>query len=191
VAQGPRAGPRKKAREEGRTIVGVDESGFSLRPARVRTDAPRGKTPTLTVPLTRDHLSAIGALTPAGRLLLRVLTRAFQGPDVVRFLRHRRRHLPGKPLVVWDGSPIHRCQAVKDFLAHGGAGRIHLAPLPGDAPDLNPAEGVWRQLKRVERRNRRCHDLPELTGAFRHAAARLRHKRPVLQACIQHAGYPV
>ena len=185
------AGPRKKAREEGRTIVWVDESGFYLLPARVRTYAPRGQTPILTVPLTRDHLSAIGALTRDGRLLLQVLTRAFKGPDVVRFLKHLLRHIPGKLLVIWDGSPIHRCRAVKDFLAHGGAARIHLERLPGYAPDVNPAEGVGRQLKRVEPRNRCCHDVPELTGEFRHATARLRHKRHILQACIQHAGYSV
>ena len=143
------------------------------------------------MPLTRDHLSAISGLTPSGRLLRRVLTRAFTGPDVVRFLRHRLRHIPGKLLVLWDGSPIHRCQVVKDFLAQGGAQRIHLEPLPGYAPDVNPDEGVWRQLKRVELRNRCCGDLSALTTEFRRAVARLRHKRHILQACIKHAGYPV
>jgi transposase len=120
-----------------------------------------------------------------------VRSRAFKGPDVVRFLRHLLRHLAGKLLVIWDGSPIHRCQAVKDFLAQGDAGRLHLEPLPGYAPDTNPDEGVWRYLKRVELRNRCCHDLSELTAEFRRATARLRHKRHLLKACIRHAGYQV
>jgi transposase len=143
------------------------------------------------VPLTRDHLSAISGLTPSGRLLLQAMTRAFTGPDVVRFLRHLLRHIPGRLLVVWDGSPIHRCRAVKDFLAAGAAQRLHLEPLPGYAPDVNPDEGVWRYLKRVELRNRCCRDLPELKREFRRATARLRHKRNVLAACIRHAGHPV
>ena len=172
-------------------MVWADESGFYLLPGLGRTYAPRGQTPVLRVPLTRDHLSAISGLTPEGRLLLQVLTRAFKGPDVVRFLRHLLRHLPGKLLVIWDGSPIHRCQVVKDFLATGAARRLHLAPLPGYAPDVNPDEGVWRYLKRVELRNRCCRDLPELAGEFRRATARLRHKRHVLKACIRHAGYQV
>jgi transposase len=124
-------------------------------------------------------------------LLLQVLTRAFKGPDVVRFLKHLLRHLPGKLLVIWDGSPIHRCQVVKDYLAAGAAQRLHLEPLPGYAPDVNPDEGVWRYLKRVELRNRCCHDLPELRAEFRRATARLRHKRHILKACMRHAGYPV
>lgn len=37
----------------------------------VRTYAPVGQTPILTVRLTRDHLSAIGGLTPDGRLFMR------------------------------------------------------------------------------------------------------------------------
>jgi hypothetical protein len=64
------AGARSKARAEGRTVVWVDESGFYLLPGAVLTYAPRGHTPILRMPLTRDHLSAIGALTPDGRLLM-------------------------------------------------------------------------------------------------------------------------
>jgi hypothetical protein len=59
-----------KAREEERTVVWVDESGFYPLPAVVRTYAPRGQTPVLRAPLTRDHLSIISGITSAGRLLV-------------------------------------------------------------------------------------------------------------------------
>jgi hypothetical protein len=62
------AGAFSKARAEQRTVLFVDESAFYLLPGVVRTYAPRGQTPTLRVPLTRDHLSAISAITPDGRL---------------------------------------------------------------------------------------------------------------------------
>jgi transposase len=65
--------------------------------------------------------------------------RSFKGEDVVRFLKHLMRQIPGKLLVIWDGSPIHRGGAVKDFLASSGAAsRVQLEQLPGYAPDLNP-----------------------------------------------------
>jgi hypothetical protein len=51
------------------------------------------------------------------------------------------RKVSGKLLLIWDGSPIHRGQAVKDFLKRGAAKRLHLEQLPGYAPDLNPDEG--------------------------------------------------
>jgi hypothetical protein len=62
--------------------------------------------------------------------------RAFKGEDVVRFLKHLMRQIPGKLLVIWDGSPIHRGQALKEFLADGAASRVRLEQLPGNAPDL-------------------------------------------------------
>ena len=62
---------------------------------------------------------------------------------------------------------------------------------PGYAPDLNPAEGIWNYLKRVELANRCCADLATLGLALRRAKERLRHKRTVLQACFTQAGYQV
>ena len=53
----------------------------------VRTYAPVGQPPILRVPLTRDHLSAIGGMTPAVRLFLQMQEQAYRAEDVVAFLR--------------------------------------------------------------------------------------------------------
>ena len=106
-----------------------------------------------------------------------VQERAYKSPDIVRFLKHLLRHIPGKLLVLWDGAPIHRGQPVKDFLAAGGAERLRLESFPGYAPDLNPDEGIWRYLKHVELRNLCCATLAQLRRHLRLATARLRHKR--------------
>jgi transposase len=164
--------------------VFVDEAGFYLLPMAVRTYAPRGETPLLRVPLTRDHLSAISAVTPRGKLYMMVQDTAFDGPAIVRFLRHLLRHIPGKILLIWDGLAAHHGQAVKSFLAQGAAQRLHLERLPSYAPDLNPDEGVWQYLKSVELRNLCCHDLSELRRALRLATWRLRQKPRVLRACF-------
>jgi len=108
---------KKKAKEEDRTIVFVDESAFYLLPLAVRTYAPIGKTPILKVKLTRDHLSAIGAITPEGKIVMQTQDHSYKSPDVVRFLQILSREIPGKLLVIWDGAPIHRCQVIKDYLA--------------------------------------------------------------------------
>jgi transposase len=182
---------QKKAADEGRTIVWVDESSFYLLPLAVRTWAPRGQTPTLHVKLTHDHLSAISAITLDGRLFLQVHAQSYTGADVVGFLRVLRRKLRGRLLIIWDGSPIHRCQAVKDFLKRGAAKRLHLEQLPGYAPDLNPDEGIWNYLKRVELANVCCRDLAHLRAEVIRARERLRHKRDIIQACSRQCGYLV
>jgi hypothetical protein len=84
------ASNQKKAIEEKRTLVFVDQSGFYLLPGMVRTYAPVGQTPLIRAPLSRDHLSAMGGITPEGKLYLMVQEKAYRGPDVVRFLRHLR-----------------------------------------------------------------------------------------------------
>ena len=177
----------KKAEQEERTIVFVDESGFYLLPMAVRTYAPRGQTPVLRVKLTRDHLSAIGGITPKGRLFMQMQEKAYCAQDVVRFLRLLLRKIPGKLLVIWDGSPIHRAKAIKAFLASGAAKRLHLERLPGYAPELNPQEQVWNLLKRRELKNLCCQELPQLRQELVRAKERLRHRHQILQNCFAHA----
>jgi transposase len=169
----------------------VDQSGFYLLPAVVRTYAPVGQTPILHEQLSRDHLSVISAISLEGKLYMMEQQRAFKGEDVVRFLRHLLRQVPGKLLVIWDGSPIHRGRAVKDFLGGGAASRVQLEQLPGYAPDLNPDEGVWKHLKYVELKNLCCQRLSELKVELRKAKERLRRKRDVIQGCIRQPGFEV
>lgn len=145
----------------------------------------------LRVPLTHDHLAAISAITPDGRLFMQTQDHAYHSDDVVRFLRLLLRKIRGKLLLIWDGSPIHRGRPIKDFLRAGAATRLHLERLPGYAPELNPDEGIWNYLKRVELGNCCCRDLAELALVLRRAKERLRHKRTVIQACFQQAGYHV
>jgi transposase len=157
----------------------------------VRTWAPRGQTPILQVKLTRDHLSVISGVTLDGRLFLQVQEGAYNSAGVVGFLRVLLRKIPGKLLIIWDGSPIHKGQPIQDFLKRGAAKRLHLERLPGYAPDLNPDEGIWNYLKRIELGNCCCPDLPALARALRRAKERLRRKRTVIQACVRQAGYDV
>ena len=109
----------------------------------------------------------------------------------MRFLNHLMRHIEGKLLVIWDGSPIHRGRAVKDFLSSAAARRVQLEQLPGYAPDLNPEEGIWKHLKCVEHKNLCCQSLAELKVELRKAKERLRHKRDVILGCLRQPGFEV
>lgn len=183
--------PQKGALKEGRTIVFCDQSGFYLLPAVVRSYAPIGQTPVLHEQLSRDHLSVMSGITLEGKLYMVEQERAFKGEDAVRFLKHLMRQIEGKLLVVWDGSPIHRGQAVKDFLSSGASTRLQLEQLPGYAPDLNPDEGIWKHLKYVELKNLCCQNLSELRNELRKAKERLRHKTDVILGCIRQPGFEV
>jgi len=125
---------QKKWVGEGRTILFVDESGFYLLPSVVRTWSPVGYRPILREWVSRDHLSAIAGISEAGQLYLLQQERAFDGEGVVGFLKHLLEHISGRLGIVWDAAPIHRGEAMRQFLAEGGengAERIELAMLPG------------------------------------------------------------
>jgi transposase len=64
-----------------------------------------------------------------------------RSPQVVEFLTHLLRHLPGNVLVVWDRLAQHRSRLVRDFIA-GQGGRLAVEWLPAYAPELNPAEYI-------------------------------------------------
>jgi transposase len=157
----------------------------------VRTWAPRGQTPVLRVPLTRDHLSSISGITSDGRLFMQVRPTSYNAAAVMGFLRVLLRKISGKIVVIWDGSPIHRGHEIKDFLKRGAAKRLHLEQLPGYAPDRNPEEGIWNYLKRVELGNVCCSDLAQLRHKLIQAKERLRHKKEIIKSCFRQCGYSV
>jgi transposase len=167
----------------------VDEAGFYLLPMAVATYAPRGEPPVLVETVTHDHLSVISGVTPAGKLYLQFHAGAITGREVVQFLAHLERWIPGRLFVIWDGAPIHRSRTVQQFLATGHARRIELVPLPGYAPDLNAAEGVWHTFKDRDLANLACADLPQLEQELRQAARRLRRRPAVIRGYFREAGY--
>jgi transposase len=181
-------GHPKGAQAAQQTILFIDEAGFYPLPSVVRTYAPVGQTPILREWWTRDHLSAISALSPEGKLYFHCQDHAINSADVVAFLEHLLRQVPNRMVIIWDGAPIHRSYLIQEFLANGAAQRIHLERLPAYAPDLNPGEGIWAQLKGVELRNLCCFNMPHLRHELRAAAKRARRKQRILKGCFEGAG---
>jgi transposase len=153
----------------------------------VRTYAPVGQTPILREWYTREHLSAISAISPEGQRYFQRQDDAMDSSDVVAFLEHLRREVPGRLVVIWDGAPIHRSHVIREFLAHGAAPRLHLERLPAYAPELNPSEGLWQQLTGVERRNLCCVNIPHLRVERRDAVKRVRRKPRLIQSFFRGA----
>jgi transposase len=180
---------RRQACRERRALVFVDESGIYLLPGVVRTYGLKGQTPVLEERLSRDHLSVMAGVTPAGKLYTLVRQESLSSSESVVFLKHLLVQTGKKLLVIWDGSPIHRWGAVQEFLADGGAKRVHLEALPGYAPDLSPLDqGCWQHLKHVEMRNVSCMDMEELHLEFHLAIGRLRQKPHMIQSFFAAAG---
>jgi transposase len=179
---------RQRARQERRTLIFTDESGFYLLPGKVRTYGPKGKTPILYHWATRDHLSVMGAVTTSGKIYTLVRRKSLNGLKCIVFLKHLLRQARRPLLVIWDGSPIHRREAVKDFIAAVGVKQLVVESLPYYAPDLNPVEWLWKHLKQEELHNLACVDMEELHLEFHLAIGRVRQRLDLISSFFEGAG---
>ncbi len=76
----------------------------------MRTYAPVGQTPILREWYTHDHLSAISAISPEGKLYFHSQDYALNSDDVVAFLEHLLREVPGRMV---SSGMVHRSIAVR------------------------------------------------------------------------------
>jgi transposase len=158
---------------------------LSTRPTRVRTWAPRGQTPILQETFNWKSLSIIGGLA-LWRFYFQIHAGSIKSLQVIGFLRHLQRHVRGKILILWDGAPIHRSVLVRDYVA-STRGRIQFERLPAYAPELNPAEYIWGQLKTHEIANLITTQAWELGLAATAALRRMRRRRRIVAACYTQA----
>jgi site-specific recombinase XerD len=108
-------------------------------------------------------------MSPEGKLYVHCQDCASNSADVAAFLPQVLREVPGHLVMLWDGAPMHRRHVIQAFLANGAAQRLHLERLPAYAPELNPGEGLWAQLKGVERRNLSGEELCQYFLSLLHA----------------------
>jgi transposase len=159
-----------------------------LGPLVRRTLAPKGRTPQLPVRgRHRQKVSVIGALTlsPLGRrfgLYFRTIVNgSFAGATVADFLRQLRRHIRGRVIVVWDRWNGHRGPDVRAVEAANP--RLHIELLPAYAPELNPVEHLWSQLKWGRLSNFAPDDADELRTRIGPALRSISKQQNLLIGC--------
>jgi transposase len=103
------------------------------------------------------------------------------------FLRYLLRHLKRGFVLLWDRGSMHKAGAIKRFLKdHPG---VHPHFFPGYAPELNPDEFTWTNMKRSAA-NSIPRDTDDLKNLIRISAKRLRHSERLLWSCIRASELP-
>jgi transposase len=176
--------------------VFADESGVSTRPPLRTTWARRGHTPRVVIPGRRRWLSLAGfvcyqpASHPAGRAVLVHYTRrrkAFDTDGLIDALRGLHRFLRAPVVLVWDNLGAHHSAGMHCFLATQ-TGWLRTYALPSYAYDLNPADGVWGNLKTVDLANRVNTDLDDIERAVARGMCRIRHRPDLLWNLLTRCG---
>lgn len=153
------AGAKRVARRLNAWICFADECGQTLRSARATTWAPRGVTPGVSVTAAGNVRVSVAGLVcyrpgHRSRLIYRTMLhrgrkgepKGFRENDFARILDAAHQQLGGPIILVWDGLGAHRSARMRALIAARPWLRVYR--LPGYAPELNPTEKVWSNLKR-------------------------------------------
>jgi transposase len=102
-----------------------------------------------------------------------------------QFLIQLKQNIRGHIIVIWDRLQAHRSRAVNRWLATQH--RLETEFFPPYAPELNPVEYLWSYLKYNELANRAPLDLDALYTDTKKAICRIRHRKDLLTAFIDHS----
>jgi len=111
--------------------------------------------------------------------------------SLIGVLKELRRFLGGqKATLLWDGLGAHRSRAMQAFLVTQRDWLV-VERLPASAPDLNPVEGLWSNLKGQELANLACDTLSEIIQAAWQGIERVRQARWLRYSFLRRAGLSV
>jgi transposase len=136
-------------------------------------------------------MAAALAYRPDGssaRLVFQIRAGAYNDVALMEFLTQLRRQLRGEPVILlWDGLPSHRSRTMTAFIASQRSW-LRAERLPAYAPELNPVEALWGNLKGQELANRPCDTLDEIVEATRAGVVRIRRRRSLAFAFLRQTG---
>ena len=174
-------------------IVFWDESGASLLPVTRRTWAPRGHTPVICHRYKWRRVSmaaalCYGSLGGGAAVGFHHQLGAYDSETLIGALEGLRRFLGGqKATLLWDGLPAHRSRVMHAWLRCQRSWLV-VEPLPGYAPELNPVEGLWSNLKGVDLANLAGDTLEEVIAAAERGVQRIRHTHHLAYSFLRHCG---
>jgi putative transposase len=122
------------------------------------------------------------------RLYFQMKPDSYDGTSLIGFLKDLKKHFRGQPVIlIWDGLPAHRSREMQEFLA-AQQDWLYVARLPGYAPDLNPVEDLWGNLKGNELANQSADNLGEVGRAVETGMERVKQNGNLLFGFLTHTG---
>jgi hypothetical protein len=168
----------------------VDESGVKLTPPVRRTWAPRGKTPVLRHRYRRGKQVSMCGLVAyrhsdgdgeqvAAWMGFDLVEGAYDTRQVIRVLDGLGHQLGHQPVtVIWDNLGAHHAGDLHAWAE--GQPWLEVEYLLSYAPELDPVEGLWANLKGCELANRCCADRKELVATVQVGSIRVRRDPELL-----------
>jgi transposase len=184
---------QKGAAAETAWIVFFDESAVSLIPPVRRTWSPRGRTPILRHRFGWKKASMAAALGyrpdgTAARLCFHLQQPSYNTDTLIEVLDQLARFYAGQRVVlIWDGFLAHWSHRMRAYL-DSQRDWLCAERLPAYAPELNPVEYLWANLKDVELANLPTTTLAEVADATTQGIQRVCKHEGLVVGFLAHTG---
>lgn len=137
---------QRLAEKIGADIGFQDEAGVGMRTHHGRTWGERGKTPIVKACMNRGGFNILSIVIPDGEMRYSIKNKAINSALFISFLEQLISNRKRPLILLIDHASFHRSKEVRDFVrAHRTSLRIFF--LPKRAPELNPDEQVWNEIK--------------------------------------------
>jgi hypothetical protein len=184
---------QKGARANSAWLVFFDESAISLIPPVRRTWSPRGTTPILRHRMAWKKASMAAALgywpdATKARLCFHLQPDSYDTDSLIGVLEQLAGFYRGQRVVLlWDGLSAHWSHKMR---AHLDNQRDWLTAerLPAYAPELNPVEYLWANLKGGELANFASDTVPEVADQAQQGIRRVCDSDSLVVGFLAHTG---
>jgi putative transposase len=176
-----------------------DRAGQSLRPPKARTWARRGQTPVVKVSGKGSGPVSIAGLVcvrpgSRSRLLYRMRVhrgrkgerRSMSEADYAGLITAAHQQLHAPVILIWDNLNTHISAMMRAF-TESHPGWLTVVRLPACAPDLNPAQGVWANMK-TGLGNLAVSRVDQLTAVVRNRLKRIQYRPALIDGFLAQTG---
>ena len=113
---------------------------------------------------------------------------AYNGESLIEFLTDLHQLEQGRAvLLLWDGLPAHRSRCMTAWV-HSQRAWLSVERLPGYAPELNPTEQVWGNVKSTELANLCADTIGQVADLAEDGLDRISSDAALCLAFLRHAG---
>jgi DDE superfamily endonuclease len=170
-----------------------------MRPPKARTRGRRGHTPVVRVSGKgpgRVSVAGLVCLRPGARSRLFYRMRVHRGrkgerrsmseADYAGLITAAHQQLQAPVILIWDNLNTHISAVMRTF-AESHRDWLTVVRLPAYAPDLNPAEGVWANMKNGLG-NLAASNVDQLTAIVRNRLKRIQYRPALIDGFLGQTG---
>lgn len=172
---------RKEAKKQGAEIFWLDEAGIRSDDPLQRTWGLKGQTPIVKTSGQRQSINAISALSNKGGFWYHIYAGRFNADKFIECLEAFMKYRKKPVFAIMDGHPVHKAKKVKEYVA-SLQGRLSIYLLPPYAPDINPDELVWNQMRHMGTSKKPLKEGESLKQRVNNDLDKIKNNKPLIRS---------